>query len=291
MDGDFICYKWEGEPSLLNQRVCRLKDYSKKVKAEFIYYVINKHLELIHKATPFVTVKHLSIKKIKEIRFFLPPLEQQEKIVKVLDLSSNLIKKQKELLEKYDLILKSKFIEMFGDPISNPMEWEVARFEEIMILQRGYDLPINSRSTGSIEIYGSNGVLDYHNEYKVEGGGVITGRSGTLGKVHYTLKEYWPLNTTLFSKDLKGNNIIYLAFFLEMFKVERFSQGAGVPTLNRNLVHKEKTYKIPFEHQNKFASIVKKTEDIKENENKKLKQLEKLHNVLMQKAFKGEILL
>ena len=74
-----------------------------------------------------------------------------------------------------------------------------------------------------------------------------------------------------------------------MFKVDRFRQGAGVPTLNRNLVHKERTYKITIALQNKFAQIVEKIEKIKEQETKKLQHLETLHKSLMDKAFKGEI--
>ncbi len=232
----------------------------------------------------------LNQSRMAQIPIPIPPLPQQEKIVKVLDISSALIEKQKELIQKYDLFLKSKFIEMFGNPISNPMGWEVVKFEDIIVLQRGHDLPTYEREkSGSIKVFGSNGVLDYHNEAKVKGGGVITGRSGTLGKVHYTFEDYWPLNTTLFSKDLKGNNIIFVAYFLEMFKVDRFRQGAGVPTLNRNLVHKERTYKITIALQNKFAQIVEKIEKIKEQETKKLQHLETLHKSLMDKAFKGEI--
>ncbi|MEV9593061.1 restriction endonuclease subunit S [Aliarcobacter butzleri] len=258
-----------------------------KYTREYIYHLLCK-IDMVNYSEN-EAYPSLKTSTIKLIKVPIPPLQQQEKIVKILNLTSNLIEKQKELLEKYDLFLKSKFIEMFGDPITNPMGWEIVNFEDIMVLQRGYDLPINDRAYGNIEVYGSNGVLDYHSEAKVKNGGVITGRSGTLGKVHYTLGDYWPLNTTLFSKDLKGNNIIYLAYFLEMFKVERFSQGAGVPTLNRNLVHKEKTYKVPLELQNKFASIVEKIETIKEKENQKLKQFEDLHNSMMNKAFKGEI--
>ncbi|MCT7551811.1 restriction endonuclease subunit S [Aliarcobacter butzleri] len=274
----------------INAQIVRINSGNKFTNKYLMYCFLKQELKnQMTKLETGSTLKQLPIRQLKKLNIPIPPLQQQEKIVKVLDLTSNLIEKQKELLEKYDLFLKSKFIEMFGDPILNPMGWKVVNFEDIMVLQRGYDLPINDRADGNIEVYGSNGVLDYHSEAKVKNGGVITGRSGTLGKVHYTLGDYWPLNTTLFSKDLKGNNIIYLAYFLEMFKVERFSQGAGVPTLNRNLVHKEKTYKVPLELQNKFASIVKKIETIKEKENKKLKQMNDLHNSMMNKAFKGEI--
>lgn len=74
----------------------------------------------------------MPIKQLKKLQVSIPPLQEQEKIVKVLDLTSNLIEKQKELLKNYDLFLKSKFIEMFGDPITNPKGWEV---EKLAILQ------------------------------------------------------------------------------------------------------------------------------------------------------------
>jgi len=283
-----IAYNKHSDKLYLNQRIGCLR-VKESILPKYLFNFLKGKKNYLLSLAGGSAQPNLSSNDIKKVNIPIPPLEQQEKIVKVLDLTSNLIEKQKELLEKYDLFLKSKFIEMFGDPILNPMGWKVVNFEDIMVLQRGYDLPINDRADGNIEVYGSNGVLDYHSEAKVKNGGVITGRSGTLGKVHYTLGDYWPLNTTLFSKDLKGNNIIYLAYFLEMFKVERFSQGAGVPTLNRNLVHKEKTYKVPLELQNKFASIVEKIETIKEKENQKLKQFEDLHNSMMNKAFKGEI--
>lgn len=284
--GNVLINKFE---TTINQQINAILP-NENINFKYLAYAIKKIKPIMVDRANAPVVPIINKTDFGKFSIPIPPLQQQEKIVKVLDLTSNLIEKQKELLEKYDLFLKSKFIEMFGDPISNPMGWEIVNFEDIMVLQRGYDLPINDRAIdGNIEVYGSNGVLDYHSEAKVKNGGVITGRSGTLGKVHYTLGDYWPLNTTLFSKDLKSNNIIYLAYFLEMFKVERFSQGAGVPTLNRNLVHKEKTYKVPLELQNKFASIVEKIETIKEKENQKLKQLEDLHNSMMNKAFKGEI--
>ena len=86
MDGDFICYIWKGEPSLLNQRVCRLVDFSNDLEAKYVFYGINKYLEDIHKTTAFVTVKHISSKQIKDIDFPLPPLEEQKRIVAKLDI-------------------------------------------------------------------------------------------------------------------------------------------------------------------------------------------------------------
>jgi type I restriction enzyme S subunit len=85
MDGEFVCYEWAGGPALLNQRVCRLTEFSADLEPRFVLYGINKFLREIEDATTFTTVKHLSSKKIKAIEFPLPPLEEQKRIVAVLD--------------------------------------------------------------------------------------------------------------------------------------------------------------------------------------------------------------
>ena len=146
---------------------------------------------------------------------------------------------------------------MFGDPRINSKNLPSVKFIDVIKLQRGFDLPVQERdSTGKINVYGSNGVLGKHNEIKVKGPGIVTGRSGTLGKVYYVLEDFWPLNTTLFSVDTHGNNVIYLKYLLEAFELERFTEGAGVPTLNRNIVHEKEIINAPLELQQQFASFV-----------------------------------
>ncbi|MDD3813125.1 MAG: restriction endonuclease subunit S [Desulfocapsaceae bacterium] len=81
MDGEFRCYKWQGPDALLNQRVCRLIDFSDELLPDFVLFGINPHLKVIEKNTPFVTVRHLSAKKIKSIDFSYPPLDEQRRIV------------------------------------------------------------------------------------------------------------------------------------------------------------------------------------------------------------------
>jgi len=85
MDGEFRCHQWQGETALLNQRVCRLKDFSPDLHPRFLFHGINKYLAEIENRTAYTTVKHLSAKTIKAINFPLPPLEEQRRIVAILD--------------------------------------------------------------------------------------------------------------------------------------------------------------------------------------------------------------
>jgi type I restriction enzyme S subunit len=85
MDGEFRCHEWKGPPSLLNQRVCRLRNFNGNLEPRFLYYGINKYLEEIEDATSYTTVKHLSSKTILGIEFPHPPLPEQQRIVGKLD--------------------------------------------------------------------------------------------------------------------------------------------------------------------------------------------------------------
>lgn len=85
MDGDFGCFEWHGPDALLNQRVCKLHSFAAEIDPRFLFYGINKHLKEIEDNTTFTTVKHLSSKQVANIEFAFPPIDEQRRIVAVLD--------------------------------------------------------------------------------------------------------------------------------------------------------------------------------------------------------------
>ena len=227
-------------------------------------------------------------KWLKEAKIYYPNSEEQSKIVLILDEISSVIEHRQRQLQKLDELVKARFIELFGDPIKNTQHRPTTAFVNVVTMQRGFDLPVQDREqSGNIPVYGSNGVLDHHDQAKACNGGVITGRSGTIGKVFYTRGAYWPLNTTLFSVDTHENNIIYLAHLLRMFNLARFTEGTGVPTLNRNKFHSAPIIDVPIDEQNKFAAFVEQTDKSKVAIQKALDETQVLFESLMQKYFGG----
>ncbi len=169
-----------------------LKAKKENANYKYLYYA------LCHAHIPN-TGYNRHFKWLKEINIIFPSNEEQQKIAAVLDKVSDLIALRKKQLEKLEELVKARFVEMFGDPIYNSQHFPTTEFVNVVTLQRGYDLPVYNRNSGGlIPIYGANGILDYHNEAKSRNG-VITGRSGTIGKVYYCEGFFWPLNTTLFS--------------------------------------------------------------------------------------------
>ena len=121
--------------------------------------------------------------------------------------------------------------------------WRKVRLGDVIRLRRGHDLPKRLRVAGSFPVVSSSGITDNHAKAKVQGPGVIIGRYGTLGEVHFVRSDYWPLNTTLYVEDFKGNDPRYVGYLLETIDVSPFSDKAAVPGVNRNHLHEAE---VPF---------------------------------------------
>jgi type I restriction enzyme S subunit len=118
-----------------------------------------------------------------------------------------------------------------------PTEWLNTDIGSFAPLQRGFDLPNRERIEGKYPVVYSNGVMNFHHKYQVKGPGVVTGRSGTIGKVHYVEKDYWPHNTALWVKEFNNAVPKFVYYLYSHLDFKRFSSGSGVPTLNRNDAH------------------------------------------------------
>lgn len=113
-------------------------------------------------------------------------------------------------------------------------EWQDSTLGNLLVLQRGFDLPVQERREGPYPVIASTGVVGSHDSAMVRGPGVVIGRSGSIGGGQYIEGDFWPLNTTLWIKDFRGNDPRFCYFLLRNLDLGRFNAGSGVPTLNRN---------------------------------------------------------
>src|SRR5688500_3584362 len=115
--------------------------------------------------------------------------------------------------------------------------WKTNKLGDVLTLKRGYDLPQQNRVNGNVPIYSSAGLSGFHNEAKIKGQGVVTGRYWTLGEGFYTDQDYWPHNTTLYVKDFKGKFPKFIYYFLQTLGFNNQNDKTSVPGLNRNQLH------------------------------------------------------
>lgn len=118
-----------------------------------------------------------------------------------------------------------------------PKGWVAGPLHKFAPLQRGFDLPTTKVVPGDFPVVYSNGIGRFHNKAMLNGPGVVTGRSGTIGRVHFVDRDYWPHNTALWVTDFKTCVPKFVYYLLQSVGLERFAGGSGVPTLNRNDAH------------------------------------------------------
>ena len=117
------------------------------------------------------------------------------------------------------------------------MSWTQKTLGEIVNLKRGFDLPSSSRVDGPYPVFSSSGQTGTHSEAAVKGPCVVTGRYGTIGQVFFSDAACWPLNTSLYSTDFKGNDPKFVYYLLKTIPWRDYLTASAVPGINRNHVH------------------------------------------------------
>lgn len=159
------------------------------------------------------------------------------------------------------------------------------RFDNFVSLNRGFDLPDDKIVEGKYPVVASTSIKAYHNQFKVRAPLVVTGRSGSLGKVQYVDEDGWPLNTALYAKDFHGNNPKYVYYFLQTMHLEQYNAGVGVPTLNQNHLHSLKILIHDLPTQKKIASILSAYDDLIQNYKKQIEALQTAASELYKEWF------
>ena len=135
-------------------------------------------------------------------------------------------------------------------------DWRETTLGNVIELKRGYDLPQTQRRLGKHPIVSSSGVSGFHDECKVRGPGVVTGRYGTIGEVFYVPSDFWPLNTTLYVRDFKGSDPRFIAYFLRTLRFDAYSDKAAVPGINRNHLHQAEVTVPEPDEQKTIADVL-----------------------------------
>jgi type I restriction enzyme, S subunit len=183
--------------------------------------------------------------------------------------------------------LPTRFVDSAIGPV--PEGWAVLRLDEILTLQRGFDLPKQARIDGPIPILAASGVNGWHSDWKVKGPGVTTGRSGILGHVFFVEHDFWPLNTSLWVKNYKRSNPWHAYFLLQTLELAQLNAGSAVPTLNRNHVHSLPIVAPPDSLLDSFRQTSSVTFSLEQQLRSESDKLAELRDYLLPRLLSGSV--
>ena len=246
-----------------NQACCNLIIAKDKAHYAFVYYFLKINYDNLVNLKTGGSQQNLNTLIIKNFKILVPSLKTQQKIANILSTYDELIEvnnlRIKTLEETAQALYKEWFVRFRFPNYQRtefikgvPKGWEVVKFKDFIKLNRGFDLPEEKIVNGKYPIVASTSIKGYHNDYKVNAPCIATGRSGSLGIVQYVNQKSWPLNTSLYVKDFKGNSPRFAYFFLQNLNLETFNSGAGVPSLNQNHLHHITFGLPPLEIQKRF---------------------------------------
>ena len=305
MDGEFNIAAWNSERALLNQRVCKITA-NKEAYDRFLYYNLRIILKQIEDETPFVTVKHLSAKRLNTVTINLPPLSEQQHIVEELDLLSSIIEKKKAQLNELDNLAQSLFYEMFGDPITNEKGWEVKKIGEIAESKIGITYkPTDVNDEGIIVLRSSNiqnSEIDLEDivrvncnikdeKYVRDGDILMCTRNGSfrlVGKVAMinNLPERMTYGAFMTIIRSRYNDFLFMFFQLPAFRQQlATAQTATINQITVKMLSDVMVIVPPMDLQQEFASKIEAINHQKELIKQSIKEVETLFNSRMDYYF------
>ena len=328
-EGDFLLTNSMsfGRPYIMKTTGCIhdgwlvLSSDTKVVNQDYFYYLLGSPFlhSIFSKLAAGAVVKNLNIDLVKGVKIPLPSIEEQKKIAEILDAADSLRQKDQQLVEHYDRLSQSLFLDMFGDPVTNPKKWDVQSISAFSQVQGGLQvsakrvsLPIeidylrvanvyrNKLHLSEIKTLNATAAeikrvtLQKNDLLVVEG----HGNKNEIGRValwdgsiksiiHQNHLIRVRVNTSII-------NPIYICHYLNSNGGRRglissSNTTSGLNTISTRIVKEAKCNIPPLKLQNEFSKRIKEIEKQKELAQQSLKKSDDLFNSLLQRAFKGEL--
>lgn len=312
-----------GKPAISNQQINTIVFDQKKVDPRFGYYIASKLAPLLERIAPSTTIKIVKKSTFSEIQIPLPPLSEQKRIAGILDAADRLRAKRREALAQLDTLLQSTFLDLFGDPVTNPKGWEQASIGDL--LKDGRMLQIQDGNHGEIHpkvvdftddgipfIMANcmkNGALELSKAYHLpecwlsklrigfaKAGDTLLSHKGTIGQTAIVPHNIKVLILSPQVTYYRTSETIEASFLAGMFSTDHYQalltkEAKQSTRAYIGITRQQRLPAIipPLNLQQRFAAIVKQVEAQKARMRTQLSELDTLFAALQQRAFNGEL--
>lgn len=262
-----------------------------EVLPEYLYYFLRSKKQKFISDGVGGAQPNISAGYLKKVSIDIRNIKEQEKIVTVLDKLNGIIQKRQNEVDELDELIKARFVELFGDPITNTKKLETKDLKDVLVLKAGdftaaSDISDEPTETHRYPCYGGNGIRGYVEKFNQEGEYSLVGRQGALsGNVQFAKGQFKNTEHALLVTSIIDLNSIWLNQLLLNLDLKRYQTGAAQPGLSVKNLQEIQIIMVPIEEQNHFAEFVKQVDKSKVALQKALDETQTLFDSLMQKYF------
>jgi type I restriction enzyme, S subunit len=296
---------WNGEAEVMSfqNHLHRLRPLADDVEPRFYVYFLQSaftQLGLFEGAGNKTTIPNLSRNRLAALDVPHPEIDEQRDIVSALARVRQAIRLHDQgTVLAQDLkraAMRAVFTRGLRGEAQKETElgpvaesWRVGRLGELAQFQRGFDITKSEQVHGDVPVISSGGTKSYHSQAAAKGPGVLIGRKGSIGLLHYVESDYWPHDTTLWCKDYLGNVPKFVFYRLHALDMKRLDSGAANPALNRNFLHNETVSWPDPEEQQEVVAVLDAIERKIDLHRCKRAVLDDLSKAMLHKLMTGEI--
>ncbi len=300
---------------IISQALLILRPDKTVVWPKYLYYFMSSkrgYDSLTGVSTGSVQVNIARRSIIEKTELPLPPLPEQHAIAHILGSLDDKIELNRRMNQTLQAMARAIFKHWFidfefpnenGEPYKSsggemidsplgpiPKEWRIGKIEDVCEFSYGKALKADKRIQGRIPVYGSNGQIGWHNESLVSGPGIIVGRKGNPGLIHWSKEDFFPIDTTFYVVPRVGKSIMHFLYFaLKHVDLPRLSADSAVPGLNRNIAYMQQlvipTEQLLRDFENRISIIF----DLLQTNCWQNQSLSELRDSLLPKLVSGEI--
>lgn len=262
-----------------------------EINVHWLYYALNA-MNLGQYATG-AAQPGLAVSKLETLSIEIPNISEQNKIAQTLYKVEQLVNFRKQQLAKLDELVKARFVEMFGDPVSNPMGWKRVRFDSISENLDSKRVPVteSDRKDGVYPYYGASGIVDWINDYIFDEDILLVSEDGAN-----LLMRSTPIAFSVSGKSWVNNHAHVVRFhdfatqkFIEVYfsliDISEYITGTAQPKLNQAKLNTMLFCWPPLSLQKQFAAFVERVDQQKQTVQQSLEKLELMKKALMQEYF------
>lgn len=257
-----------------------------KLFPKYLYYFcVNYDFERLNTT---VTIPSLTKANLLNVEIPLPPLEEQRRIAALLDRVSDLIAKRRAQLDKLDLLVKARFVEMFGDPVKNDKVLPTMMGQNFFKLSNGKFVPENKRLDSGIPAYGGNGVSWCTDEILCKENTIVVGRVGfQSGNVHFVKGPLWITDNAMYisNYNTRKYDLFFLYVLMEHIDFTRFQDAGDLKKITQKPFMSMEYIMPTLSRQREYVAFAKQIDKSKLTLQQSLDKLETLKKALMQQYF------